>query len=127
MGLGAVKGVEIGDGFAVAHARGSYHNDIFVQKDNRTSTATNHAGGVLGGITSGSEFILRAAVKPPASIGIEQQTVTRSGEQTTIQVGGRHDPTIVPRIVPVVESMAAIVTVDFLLQQQSREVFLKMT
>jgi len=124
MGLGAVKAVEIGDGFAVAGAKGSDNNDEFIIKNDKVGTRTNHCGGVLGGITTGQEFILRAAVKPPASIGIEQNTLTQSGETTTIQVEGRHDPTILPRIVPVVESMAAIVTLDFILRQESIRRFL---
>ncbi len=119
MGLGAVRGVEIGDGFAVAGYTGSYNNDIFEKRQDRIGTQTNHCGGVLGGITTGEEFILRAAIKPPASIGIEQPTVDDHGNPTTIKIEGRHDPTIVPRIVPVVEAMAAIVTVDFLLRQKS--------
>ena len=123
-GLGAVKAVEIGDGFDVAQAKGSDNNDEFVIKNREVGMRTNHCGGVLGGITTGEEFILRAAVKPPASIGIEQNTLTQKREQTTIQVEGRHDPTIVPRIVPVVESMAAIVTLDFILRQESIQRFL---
>ena len=118
MGLGAVKGVEIGDGFKVAQKRGSENNDEFMMVNDEVVTKTNHCGGVLGGITNGQEFVLRAAVKPPASIGRQQETVTARGDAITINVQGRHDPTIVPRIVPVVESMAAIVTVDFLLFQQ---------
>lgn len=123
MGLGAVRGVEIGDGFGITNLTGSQNNDAFIKKENRIATRTNHCGGVLGGITTGEEFILRAAVKPPASIGKEQETITTQGEPTTIIVEGRHDPTIVPRIVPVVEAMAAIVTVDFLLKQKSIEAF----
>jgi len=123
MGLGAVRGVEIGDGFAITSLTGSQNNDVFIKKENKIGTRTNHCGGVLGGITTGEEFILRAAVKPPPSIGKEQETVTTGGEPVTIRVEGRHDPTIVPRIVPVVEAMAAIVTVDFLLKQKSIEAF----
>lgn len=118
-GLGAVKGVEIGDGFAVARATGSANNDVFVKKANRIGTATNHCGGVLGGITTGEEFVLRAAVKPPASIGLKQNSVDKGGKDTTIEINGRHDPTIVPRIVPVVESMAAVVCLDFILRQEA--------
>ena len=123
VGLGAVKGVEIGAGFDAAKMKGSENNDTFIMKGDRVGTTTNHAGGVLGGITTGEEFILRAAVKPPASIGIEQDTLTKNGQPATILVEGRHDPTIVPRIVPVVESMAAIVVVNFLLAQKSIEGF----
>jgi len=125
MGLGAVRGVEIGDGFAVASLKGSQNNDVFIKKDDKIGTQTNHCGGVLGGITTGEEFILRAAIKPPASIGIEQHTVDAQGNPTKIKIDGRHDPTIVPRIVPVVEAMAAIVTVDFLLRQECIKIFLK--
>jgi chorismate synthase len=123
MGLGAVRGVEIGDGFGIINLTGSQNNDVFIRKENKIGTRTNRCGGVLGGITTGEEFILRAAVKPPPSIGKEQETVTTRGEPATIRVEGRHDPTIVPRIVPVVEAMAAIVTVDFLLKQKSIEAF----
>jgi chorismate synthase len=123
MGLGAVRAVEIGDGFAVASLKGSENNDRFINKNDKIGTQTNHAGGVLGGITTGEEFILRAAVKPPASIGIEQETVDRQGHPAKIKIEGRHDPAIVPRIVPVVEAMAAMVTVDFLLRQESIKSF----
>lgn len=125
MGLGAVRGVEIGDGFAVASLKGSQNNDVFVKKDGKIGTRTNHCGGVLGGITTGEEFMLRAAIKPPASIGIEQDTIDTRGNPAKIKIEGRHDPTIVPRIVPVVEAMAAIVTVDFLLRNESIKKFLK--
>ena len=99
-------------------------NKTGIKKGNKIGTRTNHCGGVLGGITTGEEFILRAAVKPPASIEIKQETLSKNGEPTTIQVEGRHDPTILPRIVPVVEAMAALVTVDFFLKQQSLGNFL---
>ena len=122
-GLGAVKAVEIGDGFGVATAKGSENNDEFIMKEGAVATKENHNGGVLGGITTGEDFILRAAVKPPASIGLSQETVTQDGEATTIEVEGRHDPTILPRIVPVVESMAALVCVDFLLKQKAIDAF----
>ncbi len=121
--LGAIKGLEIGDGFAVAQSTGSQNNDVFISREGKVTTPTNHSGGVLGGITSGNEFILRAAVKPPASIGIEQATIDKAGNPTTIKVEGRHDPTIVPRLVPVIEAMAAIVVVDFMLQQESLRAF----
>lgn len=123
MGLGAVRAVEIGAGFGVSLSTGSQNNDIFVNNENKIGTQTNHSGGVLGGITTGEEFILRAAVKPPASIGIEQKTIDKKGNPTSIKIEGRHDPAIVPRIVPVVEAMAAIVTVDFLLRQESIKAF----
>jgi chorismate synthase len=118
MGIGAVRGIEIGDGFAVARSTGSQNNDVFEKKGNKIGTRTNHGGGVLGGITTGEDFILRAAIKPPPSIGIEQDTVDTKGNPAKIKIEGRHDPTVVPRIIPVVEAMAAIVTVDFLFQQE---------
>ena len=123
-GLGAVKGVEIGDGFGAARATGSENNDVFIKKRTKIGTSTNHCGGVLGGITTGEEFVLRAAVKPPASIGKKQDSVDKHGQTTSIEIKGRHDPTIVPRIVPVVESMAAIVCLDFILRQDSIRAFI---
>jgi chorismate synthase len=109
----AVKAVEIGSGVAVAELRGSQNNDPFERRaDGTIGTTTNHAGGILGGISNGAEIVVRLTAKPPASIAQEQQTVTRSGEPTTIVVKGRHDPTVLPRLVPVAEAMLALVLVD---------------
>ncbi len=116
MSIGAVKGVEIGDGFAAADAKGSQNNDAFYAKDGKTEKKTNHAGGILGGISDGSRLVLRAAVKPTPSIGREQETVNSQGENTTITITGRHDPVIVPRAVVVVEAMTAVTLADMLLQ-----------
>ncbi len=113
--IGAVKGFEIGDGFAAARAFGSTNNDAFFMEDGKISKKTNHAGGVLGGISDGSPLILRAAIKPTPSISATQQTVNLSGEEIDIQIKGRHDPIIVPRAVVVVEAMTAITIVDALL------------
>ncbi|HCT91927.1 MAG TPA: chorismate synthase [Lachnospiraceae bacterium] len=114
--VGAVKGFEIGDGFAAAEARGSENNDPFrTDDDGRIFKASNHAGGVLGGISDGSSLIFRAAVKPTPSIFSPQQTVNTSGEEITCRIKGRHDPVIVPRAVVVIESMAALVIADALL------------
>lgn len=116
MSIGAVKGVEIGDGFQAASATGIENNDAFIiGKDGRIATLTNHAGGILGGISSGSDIVLRAAVKPTASISSRQQTVGRNGEPREIEIHGRHDPVIVPRAVVVVESMTALTLIDALL------------
>lgn len=116
MSIGAVKGVEIGDGFAAAESFGSENNDAFrMGGDGRVEKETNHAGGILGGISDGSDIILRAAVKPTPSIARTQQTVNRQGEDIDIAIRGRHDPIIVPRAVVVVESMAALVLTDALL------------
>ncbi len=113
MSIGAVKGVEIGDGFAVATASGSDNNDSFILgKDGSVQKLTNHAGGILGGMSDGSPIVLRAAFKPTPSIFQVQKTVNRSGEEIEIQIKGRHDPIIVPRAVVVVEAMAALTIVD---------------
>lgn len=117
--IGAVKGFEIGDGFAAARASGSTNNDPFRAVDGRVVKTSNHAGGILGGISDGSRIVLRAAFKPTPSIASPQQTVTRSGEDTQIAITGRHDPVIVPRAVVVVESMAALTAADLLLQSMT--------
>lgn len=113
MSIGAVKGVEIGDGFRAAGLTGTENNDSFTCGLNHTvSKLSNHAGGILGGITDGSDIILRAAVKPTPSIFRPQKTVNTEHEDVEIQIQGRHDPVIVPRAVVVVESMVAITLVD---------------
>lgn len=121
MSVGAVKGVEIGDGFAAARRRGSQNNDAMLPssgKPGQVAFASNHAGGILGGITSGQDIVLTCAVKPIASIPQDQQTVTVDGEATTIRIGGRHDLSAIPRIVPVLTAMTALVLADCLLLQQ---------
>ncbi len=115
MSIGAVKGVEIGDGFRAAAATGSQNNDAFFLKDGRICKKTNHAGGILGGISDGDTIILRAAVKPTPSIAREQETVTVQKKPAHLTVTGRHDPVIVPRAVVVVESMAALALVDLMM------------
>ncbi len=115
----AIKGVEFGEGFGVAHMRGSEHNDPFVRRpDGSIGTAGNHHGGILGGISTGEEIVLRIAAKPPASIARPQQTVDRTGEERTIEIHGRHDPTVLPRLVPIAEAMLALVLADHLLRQR---------
>lgn len=115
-GIPAVKGVEFGDGFSAAEARGSENNDAYRMNHGMLRTETNHAGGILGGITTGMPLRLRAAVKPTPSIGKSQRSVNlRTGEETTLRVAGRHDPCIVPRAVPVVEAAVAFVLVDAML------------
>ena len=116
LSIGAVKGFEIGDGFAAACANGSANNDNFYITDTgETAKATNHSGGILGGISDGSSIIFRAAIKPTPSIASTQKTVNKSGENIDISIHGRHDPIIVPRAVVVVESMAALTVCDALL------------
>lgn len=114
-GIPAVKGVEFGAGFGVATMRGSENNDPFTVKDGKLVTETNHAGGILGGITNGMPLVFRLAVKPTPSIAKQQQTVSLSKKQVDeLVVTGRHDPCIVPRAVPVVEAVTALVLTDLL-------------
>jgi chorismate synthase len=113
MGIGAVKGVEIGAGFAVAGRFGSENNDPIT----KNGFLSNNAGGILGGISSGQEIVVRIAVKPTASIAKPQKTIDASGNDTSITVKGRHDPCIVPRIIPVAEAMLALVLIDAVLEQ----------
>ncbi len=116
-GIPAVKGVEFGDGFAAARSRGSENNDPFVMEDGRVQTETNHAGGILGGITSGMPIVLRTAMKPTPSIAQPQRTVSLSaGENAELVIHGRHDPCIAHRAVPVVEAVTAAVLLDLLLE-----------
>ncbi len=116
-GIPAVRGVSFGTGFAAAGMRGSQHNDPFVMDGGRVATRTNHAGGILGGITTGMPLVVNAAIKPTASIALPQDTVdleTRTNAALTVH--GRHDPCIVPRAVPVVEAVTALVLLDMLLE-----------
>ncbi|MCC6626806.1 MAG: chorismate synthase [Chloroflexi bacterium] len=122
MCIPAVKGVEIGAGFAVAARRGSENNDAFETRDGRVRTRTNNAGGILGGISTGETIVARMAVKPTSSIVLDQDTVTQSGESATVKVLGRHDPCVCPRAVPIAEAMLALVLADHLLRQRSARV-----
>ena len=118
--IGAVKGVEIGEGFGVATKTGSENNDDFyMTPDGKIAKRTNFAGGILGGISDGSDIVLRVAIKPTPSIFKEQHTVNKSGEDISVQIKGRHDPVIVPRAVVVVESMVALTIVDKLFMGMS--------
>ncbi len=119
MSIGTIKGVEIGGGFGLTKMRGSEANDVFYSEGGKVRTKTNHAGGILGGISTGEDIVLRVAVKPPSSIAKFQDTINTSKEKTTIQVRGRHDPCICPRVVPVVEAMIAVTLVDCWLIQRS--------
>lgn len=119
LSIGAVKGFEIGDGFAVAEACGSTNNDAFTITDGKIRKKSNHSGGVLGGMSDGDTIVFRVAVKPTPSISQAQETVDIHGSKKTIEIHGRHDPVIVPRAVVVVESMAAITLVDALFANMS--------
>ena len=122
MSIGAVKGVEIGDGFSVVSSKGSMNNDPFFSENGQISKQTNHSGGILGGLSDGSPILLRAAIKPTPSISKPQKTVNTNGENIEIEISGRHDPVIVPRAVVVVESMAAVTLVDLLMQNMSSRI-----
>lgn len=119
MSIGAVKAVEIGDGCEVSRSRGSQNNDAFCMKDGTVSKKTNHAGGILGGISDGSTVTIRAHVKPTPSIYRQQDTVNRSGEEIEVCIKGRHDPIIVPRAVVVMECMTAITVLDAMMVNMS--------
>lgn len=120
-GIPAVKGVEFGAGFAVAGMKGSENNDPYCVENGKIITTSNHAGGILGGITTGMPLVFRMAVKPTPSIAREQDSVSLSrGEGEKLSVVGRHDPCIVPRAVPVAEAAAAVVVLDLLLDSPAR-------
>ena len=116
LGINAVKGFEYGDGFEFATKRGSEVNDRFVRSDDGTiTTATNHSGGIQGGISNGQDIYFRVAFKPVATLLQPQQTVDLEGNETTLTARGRHDPCVLPRAVPVVEAMAAMTILDLFL------------
>ncbi|MEY3405896.1 MAG: chorismate synthase [Cyclobacteriaceae bacterium] len=116
LGINAVKGFEYGSGFEGVQQRGSLHNDEFVKDGDRIRTKTNHSGGVQGGITNGEEVYFNVAFKPVATIMQDQQSIDKEGNAVTVSGKGRHDPCVVPRAVPIVEAMAALVAADFLLR-----------
>ena len=119
LSLPATKGFEIGSGFSATQMRGSEHNDAFEMRDDRVRTSTNKSGGVQGGISNGEEIYFRVAFKPTATITREQFTVTASREETKLAARGRHDPCVLPRAVPMVEAMAALVLCDHALRQRA--------
>jgi chorismate synthase len=121
MSLPASKGFEIGSGFAGTLLTGSEHNDAYYTDENgEIRTVTNRSGGIQGGISNGENIIIRVAFKPTATIGKEQRTVTSVGSETTLAAKGRHDPCVLPRAVPMVEAMVALVLCDHLLRQQGQ-------
>ncbi len=126
MSINAIKGVEIGRGFGVALTKGSENNDAWIFENGRIRTRTNFCGGIIGGITTGEDIVVRIAVKPPSTIAIPQETIDRSGAKTIYAPGDtesarRHDPCICPRVVPVAEAMLAIVLADHLMRQRALE------
>lgn len=121
LAIPASKGFEIGSGFAGSRQRGSEQNDPFTVKGNRLGTLTNNSGGVQGGISNGEPIYFRVAFKPPATIALPQHTVDFSGRPVIFEARGRHDPCVVPRAVPIVEAMAALVLVDLVMRQEARK------
>ena len=120
LSINAVKGFEYGNGFEAASGRGSEQNDVFYRSADGIATRTNNSGGIQGGISNGNDIYFRVAFKPVATLLMEQNTVTASGEETKLLAHGRHDPCVVPRAVPVVEAMAALVILDSYMLDRSR-------
>lgn len=118
--INAVKGFEYGDGFDAARYKGSERNDRFFNDNGKISTRTNHSGGIQGGISNGQDIYFRVAFKSVATLLMEQDTVTMQGEETVLKAKGRHDPCVLPRAVPIVEAMAAMTLLDYLLMQKTR-------
>lgn len=121
LSLPATKGFDIGSGFAGTRMRGSLHNDLFIKKGQQLGTRTNYSGGVQGGISNGEPIVFRVAFKPVATIGQVQDTVDFDGCEVELAAKGRHDPCVVPRAVPIVESMAALVLIDLALRQRAHQ------
>ena len=119
LSLPATKGFEIGSGFAAARMRGSEHNDPFEMRGGKIRTTTNYSGGIQGGISNGEDIYFRVGFKPTATIAREQSTVSASRERTKLAARGRHDPCVLPRAVPMVEAMAALVLCDHALRQRA--------
>ena len=120
MSLPASKGFEIGSGFAGTTLMGSEHNDLYEMRDGQVHTRTNNSGGVQGGISVGEPLLMRVAFKPTATIAKPQETVTVQGEPTTLAAKGRHDPCVLPRAVPMVDSMVALVLADHYLRHKAQ-------
>jgi chorismate synthase len=119
LSIPAAKAFEIGSGFGATRMRGSQHNDAFETRGGRIRTTTNNSGGVQGGISNGEDIYFRVAFKPPATIALEQKTVTTSNEEASLAARGRHDPCVLPRAVAIVEAMAALVLCDHALRQNA--------
>jgi len=119
LSIPAAKAFEIGSGFAATRMRGSEHNDAFEVRGGKIRTKTNYSGGVQGGISNGEDIYFRVAFKPPATIALQQETVTSSKQRTDLTARGRHDPCVLPRAVPIVEAMAALVLCDHALRQNA--------
>ncbi|MDI1323890.1 MAG: chorismate synthase [Algoriphagus sp.] len=121
LSINAVKGFEYGSGFEGVKMRGSQHNDTFVKEGEKIHTLTNHSGGIQGGISNGEDIYFRVAFKPVATIMQDQESVNEAGESVIVSGKGRHDPCVVPRAVPIVEAMAALVIADYILLSKSNK------
>jgi len=120
LSINAVKGFEFGSGFSGVSMRGSEHNDAFILSNKKVTNSSNHAGGTLGGISTGQDIYFRVAFKPVATISKEQKTVTRSGKPAVVAAQGRHDPCVLPRAVPIVDAMGALVLMDHCLRNKAQ-------
>lgn len=121
LSINAVKGFEFGSGFEGVKMKGSQHNDAFHSEDGKVTTTSNHSGGVQGGISNGQDIYFRVAFKPVATIMQDQKSINEAGEEVTVTGKGRHDPCVVPRAVPIVEAMAAMVILDYMLLARSNQ------
>ncbi len=122
MSIATVKGIEFGDGFGASQLKGSVNNDRFILKGDRVGTATNHSGGIMGGISTGEDILIRMALKPPSSIPTPQKTLNEQNKEVEVIVKGRHDPCLAPRVVPVAEAMIALTLVDCMMIQKSMQI-----
>ena len=122
MSIATVKGIEFGDGFGASQLKGSVNNDRFVLKGDRIGTSTNHSGGIMGGISTGEDILIRMALKPPSSIPTPQKTLNEQKKEVEVIVKGRHDPCLAPRVVPVAEAMIALTLVDCMMIQKSMQI-----
>ncbi|MBD3628337.1 chorismate synthase [Cyclobacterium sp.] len=122
LSINAVKGFEYGSGFEGVSMKGSEHNDVFYKEEGKIKTKTNHSGGIQGGISNGEDIYFRVAFKPVATIMQDQESINSEGEATTVTGKGRHDPCVVPRAVPIVEAMCALVIADFILLNRSSKI-----
>ena len=121
LSINAVKGFEYGSGFDGSKMLGSEHNDEFILSNNEVSTVSNYSGGIQGGLSNGEDIYFKVAFKPTATILTKQKSIDKDKRNVEIQVSGRHDPCVVPRAVPIVESMAAMVIVDHLLRNRTTQ------
>jgi chorismate synthase len=121
MSIATVKGIEFGEGFGASRLMGSVNNDRFVLKNKKVGTETNHSGGIMGGISTGEDIVIRMALKPPSSISKIQKTLNEKHQEVEVQVKGRHDPCLAPRVVPVAEAMIALTLVDALMIQKATQ------